>query len=95
MEMSMRWADLSRRLFVHGPGYGLFGIVQGSIYPDLRLRSAKALNDIGFDGYAIGGLAVGEGQRGDAGKRWMSPSRILPAACAAISYGRGHAGRHS
>ncbi|MDX2095243.1 MAG: tRNA guanosine(34) transglycosylase Tgt [Alphaproteobacteria bacterium] len=43
-------------------GYGLFGIVQGSIYAPLRLRSAEALAHIGFDGYAIGGLAVGEGQ---------------------------------
>jgi queuine tRNA-ribosyltransferase len=40
----------------------LFGIVQGSVYPDLRERSARALMDIGFDGYAVGGLAVGEGQ---------------------------------
>lgn len=44
------------------PGYGLFGIVQGSVYEPLRLRSAEALTAIGFDGYAIGGLAVGEGQ---------------------------------
>jgi len=45
-----------------GPGYGLFGIVQGSVYGDLRRRSATGLRDIGFDGYAVGGLAVGEGQ---------------------------------
>ncbi len=44
-------------------GQALFGIVQGSIYPDLRERSAAALIDIGFDGYAVGGLAVGEGQQ--------------------------------
>jgi queuine tRNA-ribosyltransferase len=44
------------------PGYGLFGIVQGSVDPDLRLESAARLVEIGFDGYAIGGLAVGEGQ---------------------------------
>jgi queuine tRNA-ribosyltransferase len=62
MEMSMRWARLSRDNFVDRPGYGLFGIVQGSVYPDLRAESAAALRDIGFDGYAIGGLAVGEGQ---------------------------------
>lgn len=62
MEMSMRWAQLSRDAFVERPGYGLFGIVQGSIYPDLRERSCRALTDIGFEGYAIGGLAVGEGQ---------------------------------
>jgi queuine tRNA-ribosyltransferase len=62
MELSMRWAALSRESFVARPGYGVFGIVQGSVYPDLRAASAAALRDIGFDGYAIGGLAVGEGQ---------------------------------
>jgi queuine tRNA-ribosyltransferase len=62
MEMSMNWAELSKRAFRSRPGYGLFGIVQGSIYADLRVRSATALKDIGFDGYAVGGLAVGEGQ---------------------------------
>src|SRR4029077_16051769 len=44
------------------PGHALFGIVQGSIYPELRRRSAETLRAIGFDGYAVGGLAVGEGQ---------------------------------
>lgn len=62
MELSMRWAILSKAAFLERPGYSLFGIVQGSTYPDLRRRSAAALEDIGFDGYAIGGLAVGEGQ---------------------------------
>jgi queuine tRNA-ribosyltransferase len=62
MEMSMRWAALSRESFVARPGYGVFGIVQGSIYPELRAESAAASQRIGFDGYAIGGLAVGEGQ---------------------------------
>jgi len=62
MEMSMRWAARSKDAFVKRPGYGLFGIVQGSVYEPLRLRSAQALSEIGFDGYAIGGLAVGEGQ---------------------------------
>lgn len=62
MEMSMRWADLCKQAFRQRPGYGLFGIVQGSTYKDLRIRSADALKDLGFDGYAIGGLAVGEGQ---------------------------------
>jgi queuine tRNA-ribosyltransferase len=62
MELSMRWALQSRESFMRRPGYGLFGIVQGGIYPDLRAESASALRDIGFDGYAIGGLAVGEGQ---------------------------------
>jgi queuine tRNA-ribosyltransferase len=62
MRLSMAWAQRSREAFRERPGYGLFGIVQGSIYPDLREESAKALRAIGFDGYAIGGLAVGEGQ---------------------------------
>jgi queuine tRNA-ribosyltransferase len=62
MEMSMRWAERSKRAFRPRPGYGLFGIVQGSTFADLRLRSVSALKDIGFDGYAVGGLAVGEGQ---------------------------------
>ena len=62
MELSMRWAARSRDAFVPRPGYGLFGIVQGSVYPDLREASANALTSIGFDGYAIGGLAIGEGQ---------------------------------
>jgi queuine tRNA-ribosyltransferase len=61
MRMSMRWAERSRKAFVERPGYGLFGIVQGSVYPDLREESAKTLAAIGFDGYAVGGLAVGEG----------------------------------
>ena len=62
MAMSMRWAALCRDAFVAREGYGLFGIVQGGVYPDLRVRSAEALLAIGFEGYAIGGLAVGEGQ---------------------------------
>ena len=63
MEMSMRWAGLAKQAFRPRPGYGLFGIVQGSTYADLRVKSAHALRDIGFDGYAVGGLAVGEGQQ--------------------------------
>jgi queuine tRNA-ribosyltransferase len=62
MQLSIRWAQLSRDAFVTRPGYGLFGIVQGSVYPDLRAECALALTGIGFDGYAIGGLAIGEGQ---------------------------------
>jgi queuine tRNA-ribosyltransferase len=62
MALSMDWARRSKDAFVARPGYGLFGIVQGSIYPDLREQSAAALMNIGFEGYAIGGLAVGEGQ---------------------------------
>ncbi len=62
MELSMRWAARCRAAFVRRDGYGLFGIVQGGVFHDLRQRSAEALQAIGFDGYAIGGLAVGEGQ---------------------------------
>ena len=62
MRLSMRWARRSRDAFVARPGYGLFGIVQGGVYPELRAESAAALRGIGFDGYAVGGLAVGEGQ---------------------------------
>jgi queuine tRNA-ribosyltransferase len=58
----MRWAERSKRAYRARPGHALFGIVQGSVYPQLRRRSAAALRDIGFDGYAVGGLAVGEGQ---------------------------------
>ncbi|MEI7669341.1 MAG: tRNA guanosine(34) transglycosylase Tgt [Pseudomonadota bacterium] len=62
MQLSMRWAKRCRDSFVKRDGYALFGIVQGSAYQDLRLKSAEKLQEIGFDGYAIGGLAVGEGQ---------------------------------
>lgn len=62
MRRSMRWAERCRAAFRPRAGYGLFGIVQGSTYPPLRHESARALVDIGFEGYAIGGLAVGEGQ---------------------------------
>ncbi len=62
MELSMRWAARSKTAFVDRKGMGLFGIVQGSVYPELRRQSAAALIAIGFDGYAVGGLAVGEGQ---------------------------------
>jgi queuine tRNA-ribosyltransferase len=59
MELSMRWAERSSRAHEGNPN-ALFGIVQGSTYEPLRDASLKALKDIGFDGYAIGGLAVGE-----------------------------------
>lgn len=62
MQMSMRWAKRSRDAFIDRDGYGIFGIQQGSVFKDLRDESAKKLTEIGFDGYAIGGLAVGEGQ---------------------------------
>jgi queuine tRNA-ribosyltransferase len=59
MELSLRWAERSRRAHDGNP-HALFGIVQGSVYPSLRRQSAESLKAIGFDGYAIGGLAVGE-----------------------------------
>ncbi len=59
MELSLRWAQRSKRAHAGNPS-ALFGIVQGGMYPALRERSADALRTIGFDGYAIGGLAVGE-----------------------------------
>jgi queuine tRNA-ribosyltransferase len=62
MRMSMRWAQRSRDAFGDRPGHALFGIQQGGVTQDLRAESAEALKAIGFDGYAIGGLAVGEGQ---------------------------------
>ena len=62
MELSMRWAERSRRAFVERPGHGIFGIAQGGVHAELRQRSAARLVEIGFDGYAIGGLAIGEGQ---------------------------------
>ncbi|HQT63687.1 MAG TPA: tRNA guanosine(34) transglycosylase Tgt, partial [Acidocella sp.] len=62
MRMSSRWAKRSRTAFVAREGYGQFGIVQGGVYEDLRLESADALRALNFEGYAIGGLAVGEGQ---------------------------------
>ncbi|MBO7556232.1 MAG: tRNA guanosine(34) transglycosylase Tgt [Alphaproteobacteria bacterium] len=63
MKMSMRWAKRSKDAFVDRDGYGIFGIQQGGDYRDLREYSAEKLKEIGFDGYAIGGLAVGEGQK--------------------------------
>jgi queuine tRNA-ribosyltransferase len=65
LDLSLRWAERSKAAFstLSTRGQALFGIVQGSVYPDLRRESAQALLEIGFDGYAVGGLAVGEGQQ--------------------------------
>lgn len=67
MELSMRWAQRSRNGFDSGTDHAarsaLFGIVQGGVYADFRFKSIDALTEIGFDGYAVGGLAVGEGQK--------------------------------
>ena len=62
MRRSMRWAARCREAFVARPGRALFGIVQGGVHPEQRAESAAALTGIGFDGYAVGGLAVGEGR---------------------------------
>jgi queuine tRNA-ribosyltransferase len=61
MELSLRWAARCREAFGERSSQTLFGIVQGSVFPDLRQASAEGLRQIGFGGYAIGGLAVGEG----------------------------------
>lgn len=63
VELSMRWAERSKKAYMPKFGHGLFGIVQGSIYEELRAWSASSLTNIGFDGYALGGLAVGERQQ--------------------------------
>ncbi len=78
MELSMRWAARSRDAFGERPGHALFGIQQGGLEEDLRGRSAEALTGIGFDGYAIGGLAVGEGQAAMFGVLDFAPGQ-LPA----------------
>jgi queuine tRNA-ribosyltransferase len=62
MRLSMRWAERSKAAFGDRPGHALFGIQQGGLEQDFREESAEALKSIGFDGYAVGGLAVGEGQ---------------------------------
>lgn len=62
MELSMRWAARSKEAFGSRPDHMLFGIQQGGLEEDLRRESAEALREIGFEGYAVGGLAVGEGQ---------------------------------
>ncbi|QHQ34934.1 tRNA guanosine(34) transglycosylase Tgt [Algicella marina] len=78
MRLSMRWAARSRAAFGDRPGYALFGIQQGGLEEDLRAESAAALSDIGFEGYAIGGLAVGEGQEAMFGVLDYAPGQ-LPA----------------
>lgn len=62
MELTSRWAVRSREAFARREGYAQFGIIQGGVYEELRKKSAEDLIDIDFEGYAIGGLAVGEGQ---------------------------------
>jgi queuine tRNA-ribosyltransferase len=78
MRLSMRWAQRSRDAFGDRPGHALFGIQQGGLEIDLRAESAEALTAIGFDGYAVGGLAVGEGQEAMFGVLDHAPD-MLPA----------------
>ncbi len=78
MRLSMRWAARSREAFGERPGHALFGIQQGGVTRDLRAESAEKLRQIGFDGYAIGGLAVGEGQEAMFGVLDYAPE-MLPA----------------
>tara|TARA_Y100000768_G_scaffold356589_1_gene311077 strand:- start:58 stop:678 length:621 start_codon:yes stop_codon:yes gene_type:complete len=63
MDLSLYWAERSKKAFGKNPHKALFGIVQGGLFKDLRVKSLNELVNIGFDGYAIGGLAVGESQK--------------------------------
>ena len=76
MRMSMRWAQRSRDAFGDRPGHALFGIQQGGLEQDMREESAQALKGIGFDGYAVGGLAVGEGQEAMFGVLDFAPGQL-------------------
>ncbi|MEL6598385.1 MAG: tRNA guanosine(34) transglycosylase Tgt, partial [Pseudomonadota bacterium] len=76
MALSMRWAKRSREAFGDRPGHALFGIQQGGLEQDLRGESAEALREIGFDGYAVGGLAVGEGQEAMFGVLDYAPGQL-------------------
>ena len=76
MALSMRWAARSKEAFGDRPGHALFGIQQGGLEEDLRGESAKALREIGFDGYAVGGLAVGEGQEAMFGCLDFAPEQL-------------------
>ncbi|WP_313136111.1 tRNA guanosine(34) transglycosylase Tgt [Paracoccus jeotgali] len=78
MRLSMRWAQRSRDAFGDRPGHALFGIMQGGVIRHLREESAQALRGIGFDGYAIGGLAVGEGQEAMFGVLDYAPDLLPP-----------------
>ena len=76
MRLSMRWAQRSRDAFGDRPGHALFGIQQGGVTQELRAESAEALRAIGFDGYAVGGLAVGEGQEAMFGVLDYAPDML-------------------
>jgi len=80
MELSMEWAQRSKNAFGSNPHKALFGIIQGGLFDDLRINSLKKLTDINFDGYAIGGLAVGDTQEEmfkvlDNLKNYMPPDK--------------------
>ncbi|MFP7673263.1 tRNA guanosine(34) transglycosylase Tgt [Marivita sp. S0852] len=76
MRLSTRWAERSKDAFGDRPGHMLFGIQQGGLEEDLRAESAEALRAIGFDGYAVGGLAVGEGQEAMFGCLDYAPGQL-------------------
>ncbi len=76
MQLSMRWAARSRQAFGDRPGHALFGIQQGGLEQDMRAESAAALRAIGFEGYAVGGLAVGEGQEAMFGVLDYAPGQL-------------------
>jgi queuine tRNA-ribosyltransferase len=76
MELSMRWAQRSRDAFGYRPGHALFGIQQGGVTEELRGISAEKLREIEFDGYAVGGLAVGEGQEAMFGVLDYAPDML-------------------
>ncbi|MCV6824629.1 MULTISPECIES: tRNA guanosine(34) transglycosylase Tgt [Halocynthiibacter] len=76
MRMSMRWAQRSRDAFGDRPGHALFGIQQGGVTQELRAESAEKLREIGFEGYAVGGLAVGEGQEAMFGVLDYAPDML-------------------
>ena len=78
MRLSMRWAERSKDAFGDRPGHALFGIQQGGVTEELRAESAEALHRIGFDGYAVGGLAVGEGQKAMFGVLDYAPGMLPP-----------------
>ena len=90
MRRSMRWAARCREAFVARPGYALFGIVQGGVHPELRAESAAALTNIGFDGYAIGGLAVGEDR--ETMFRMLDVSAVAAGGSPPLPDGRRQAG---
>jgi queuine tRNA-ribosyltransferase len=78
LALTMRWAKRSKATFGEQPGHACFGIVQGGVFADLRARSAAEMIEIGFDGYAVGGLAVGETQ-GAMFETLDATVKLLPA----------------